>query len=253
MIFHIPHSSTIIPENIRNHFELNDDQLTNEIKHMTDWFTSELFGMAVDHLGVRVEFPISRLVVDPERFFVDEEEIMSNVGMGAVYEKTFSGQNLRKKGYAAGIYKQELLDLYYHPHHNELTNITDEYLFKDGKAIIIDCHSFPSIALPYELDKTDSRPDICIGTDSYHTPDALKENLYKAFTELNYDVKVNTPFSGSLVPLKHYKKNLSVNSIMIEVNRSIYMDEEKLSLKDDFGKVQHDICSAIKNMLITPN
>ena len=78
MIFHIPHSSTIIPENIRNHFELNDDQLTNEIKHMTDWFTSELFGMAVDHLGVRVEFPISRLVVDPERFFVDEEEIMSN-------------------------------------------------------------------------------------------------------------------------------------------------------------------------------
>jgi hypothetical protein len=32
-----------------------------------------------------------------------------------------------------------------------------------GRCLIIDCHSFPSVALPYELDQREERADFCIG------------------------------------------------------------------------------------------
>jgi hypothetical protein len=53
--------------------------------------------------------------------------------------------------------------------------------------------------------------------------------LAKATTEFyrkrDYRVKQNAPFSGSIVPLSYYRKEPMVQSIMIEINRSIVHDE----------------------------
>ena len=46
--------------------------------------------------------------------------------------------------------------------------------------LIVDCHSFPQLPLPYELDRNPVRPDICIGTDQFHTPSALKDVLSRS-------------------------------------------------------------------------
>jgi N-formylglutamate deformylase len=48
---------------------------------MTDAFTDELFPEN-PHVVERVIYPLSRLVVDPERFINDEEEPMASIGMG---------------------------------------------------------------------------------------------------------------------------------------------------------------------------
>ena len=45
----------------------------------------------------RVVFPVSRLVVDPERFLYDAHEPMAARGMGAVYEQTADLRPLRAK------------------------------------------------------------------------------------------------------------------------------------------------------------
>jgi N-formylglutamate amidohydrolase len=50
--------------------------------------------------------------------------------------------------------------------------------------------------------------------------------LERNFKEIGYSVKINTPFSGSIVPLGFYKKEKKVISVMIEVNRKLYMNEE---------------------------
>jgi N-formylglutamate amidohydrolase len=34
---------------------------------------------------------------------------------------------------------------------------------------------------------------------------------------------IDEPYSGSLVPMKYYQKNRQVKSIMLEVNRKLYM------------------------------
>ena len=71
IIFHIPHSSTVIPDDIREQFLLQQHELDQQVKLLTDWYTSDLFSSAVHASGVAIEFPISRIVVDPERFQID--------------------------------------------------------------------------------------------------------------------------------------------------------------------------------------
>jgi N-formylglutamate deformylase len=100
--------------------------------------------------------------------------------------------------------------------------------------VILDCHSFPSKLLPYESDQNPDRPDICIGTDDFHTPrealNALKEQCRaegRVFAE-------NRPFAGSIVPLGHYQENRNVCSIMVEVNRRLYLDENTGRKSDSF-------------------
>ena len=37
-------------------------------------------------------------------------------------------------------------------------------------------------------------------------------------------MKVDSPFAGTIVPMKYYKKDKRVYSVMIEINRKTYMD-----------------------------
>jgi N-formylglutamate amidohydrolase len=91
MILHIPHSSRHIPEALRNQYVLDDHAMEEELTRVTDAFTDELFDYP--HAR-RVIFPVSRLVVDVERFSRDRDEPMSRVGQGMIYTKTCLGGEL---------------------------------------------------------------------------------------------------------------------------------------------------------------
>ena len=43
---------------------------------------------------------------------------------------------------------------------------------------------------------------------------------------LGYSTVRNEPFSGTIVPLKHYRKDQRVQSLMIEINRKLYVKED---------------------------
>ena len=62
-----------------------------------------------------IVLPVSRLVVDPERFSDDSQEPMSRVGIGVTYTKRSLRQALREQ--PAQAKRQELLERYYNPHH----------------------------------------------------------------------------------------------------------------------------------------
>ena len=73
--------------------------------------------------------------------------------------------------------RQELPQRYYIPHHQKLTEVVDESLLTNDHCLIIDGHSFPALPLPYELNQTAFRPDFCLGTDDFHTPEELVERV----------------------------------------------------------------------------
>ena len=94
LVFHIPHASKVIPTDLRRSILLSDAELEIELNKMTDAFTDELF--AVDSLkAYTVVFPVSRMVLDPERFLDDDQEVMARRGMGVVYTQTSDGRTLR--------------------------------------------------------------------------------------------------------------------------------------------------------------
>jgi N-formylglutamate deformylase len=220
MILHIPHASRAIPANLRDQIVLSDAELDAELTLMTDAFTDELFILA-DTTTVR--FPISRLLVDVERFAEDAQEPMSEVGMGMIYTRTAYGNALKRM--LQPHETRHLVTQYYEAHHQRLSTEVKEELEKHGKALIVDCHSFPSQPLPCEEDQSIPRPAFCIGVDAFHTPMALVEAMVRRIQEMGYRVGINRPYAGTLVPMAYHKKDRRVASIMLEVNRSLYMDE----------------------------
>lgn len=235
MILHIPHSSNIIPDQFRDQIVLSDDDLTAELVLMTDAFTDELF---IFPGAVVVRFPISRLIVDVERFPDDTKEPMSKVGMGMIYTRTAYGMKLKR---TLQPLETENLITYYKKHHEMLSNAVSNELEKYGKALIIDCHSFPSHPLPCDMNQTTPRPEFCIGTDSFHTPQELIQKTDLGLKKMGYSVKIDQPYEGALVPMEFYRKDDRLISIMIEVNRSLYMDEMTGTKKDTFESVKQQI------------
>ncbi len=219
-VLHIPHSSSVIPPGIRPAFSLSHVELQQELLAMTDGFTDELFNIPG---ATRISFSVSRLVMDPERFLNDALEVMAAQGMGVVYTHTSRGGRLRPTPSAEE--RAVLIERYYVPHHHAFTQAVDAVLARCPTCLIIDCHSFPSVALPYEDATCADRPAICLGTDTFHTPDWLVQAAGDAFQSAGLHVTVNHPFSGTFVPDKHYRKDPRVLSLMMEVNRGLYMED----------------------------
>jgi len=243
MILHIPHSSDTIPERLRDQIVLSDDDLTTELLRMTDAFTGELFAYPN---ATKVRFPISRLLVDVERFPDDIRETMSKVGMGMIYIRTAHGKRLKRELNAQE--EKNLVSQYYETHHQALLAEVKNELEKHGNALIVDCHSFPSLPLPCDRDQTVPRPDFCIGADSFHTPKALIQVSALSLKEMGYSVGINKPYEGTLVPMVFYRKDSRVVSIMIEVNRSLYMDEMIGTKTSAFESTKKQIQTLLKSI-----
>ena len=176
--------------------------INNIVNKWTDWYTDYLF--SVDNSNIKkVVFPYSRFVCDAERLESDE---MEKIGQGIAYtsfndyRRTISEE---EKERIIGLWKE---------HQNKLVECID----KD--TVLIDCHSFPS-----ELSET----DICIGfNDDWSYDENIVEMIKSVFTKKGYSVSMNTPYSNSITP----KTNFEYKSVMIEVNKRVYMNEKTLSL-----------------------
>jgi N-formylglutamate amidohydrolase len=90
--------------------------------------------------------------------------------------------------------------------------------------MIVDCHSFNDEQLPH-VENT-QRPDFCIGSDSFHTPPDLVVRIARFIQEQGYSVLVNEPFAGTIVPIQFYQIDTRVYSVMIEVNKRLYLDND---------------------------
>ena len=240
-ILHIPHDSTVIPDEYRNDFVLSDGDMEKEIIAMTDMHTADLYDIPNSQ---KIIFPVSRLLVDAERFPDDAVEPMAARGMGMLYSVTSTLSKLRDK--PSDKLREELINKYYKPHHDALTAVTTTSLDQNKKPFIIDCHSFPSRPRPYEMaDNNNLRADICIGTDDFHTPAKVKYALKDFFEGRGYNVSIDDPFAGALTPLKYYQQNKNVMAVMYEIRRDLYMDEQTGQKNDMFGQIKNDIAESV--------
>lgn len=223
VVLHVPHAARALTAHARARILLDDAALTVELDHMTDAHTDLIATRAASaarqHPWVFAN-RLSRLVVDPERFPDDREE-MRAVGMAAVYLRTSHGAPLRADDPA---HAEDLLARHYRPYATAMADLVDERLAATGHAVVIDVHSYPGRALPYELHATGNRPAVCLGTDPCHTPGWLHDAAAEAFSAAG-DLDVDTPFSGAYVPLRHHRQDGRVSALMVEIRRDTYMTE----------------------------
>lgn len=242
VLIHLPHSSVHLPGDVRRDILLDDAELAKELLTITDRYTDELFAFK-DAVMVKNEY--SRLVFDPERFRNDNDEVMAQFGMGAVYTSTVDGKTLRHLTLAR---REEMLARFYDPYHKQLAENVERILTFHGRCLLIDGHSFPEKPLPFELDQRPDRPDICIGTCDFHTPEKLAAAVEAFVKSRGMATKRNSPFSGTMVPMKYYRQDARVSSVMIEVNRRLYMNEATGEKLPRFHEIRRFIRDLLEEM-----
>ena len=235
LCIHVPHSGTGIPIEFKEAFIVPPERVYEEISVMTDWYTDDLF---LSSVFPSVVFPVSRIVCDVERFLDNNKEPMSKVGMGVYYTHGYDRSRIKHFPVNTQRNMLKLCTRLYKEHHNALRHIVDDLLWEYDDMVLIDAHSFMSVALPYE-DETLYRPEICIGTDKIFTPKWLEELAVNHFKKEGLDVALNTPFSGTMVPSPYLeRKDTRIHSIMIEVSKKLYMDEYTGDKSDGYYQLQ---------------
>ena len=220
LVLHVPHASQVIPA---EYLESMDavELLKRDILELTDWYTDELLDSSASE-PVVVRFPVSRFLVDPERYEDDSEESMAKHGMGVVYTHLSDGTPYRTRLSAES--RERLIEKYYRPHHRALEQAVSRAVERFGYCLLIDVHSFPHEPTPvhHEQYSEGPIPDICIGTDSVHTPVPLIKMITQHAEEAGFSVAIDHPFKGTMVP-SACQGDARVRSVMIEFNKRLYL------------------------------
>jgi N-formylglutamate amidohydrolase len=221
LVLNIPHSSI---DGIGQAKWNNKVALLSEVKRWTDWYTDLLF-VPDKRDGIKT------IIGDYSRFFVDVERLpndpLEEIGQGILYEK-FNG--LKR---LIGVEERRGLMAYYLGYSKNLKEMLNEH------SLLIDCHSFPS-------DLSDV--DICIGynNDWSRPTDFVIELCKSVFEKQGYQVGINTPYANAIAPETGY----AYNSIMIEVNKRLYLNEQTLEMTEGvikFRKCTAELYSLLKN------
>jgi len=213
ILFHIPHASTRFPS---REACVRLDLIPGEVEKLTDWHTDQIFAVPGTE-ALRVDF--SRVFCDVERRCPDEAEPLAAKGMGFYYTHTDSGERFREET----TFKARVKEQYYDAHQLRLARLVNSRLEATGQCCLIDGHSFSDTPCRHEECQDPNRPDVCIGTDPFHTPDWLAAAVVQVYRGAGYDVRVNWPVSGTMIPCAHYRKDNRVLSVMIEINRRLYL------------------------------
>jgi N-formylglutamate deformylase len=220
---------------------LTDQELADELDEATDTATDEIALAALAHVRVRPTIVInrlSRLVIDPERF--PDGDPAEAFGRGALYTRTCSGAPLRAEPYPR---RAELIDAYFRPYADAVTDAVENRLNVCGQAIVIDLHSYPEKPSAFE-DAAAPRPPLCVGTDPRHTPPWLIAAARGAFASLG-EISENTPYSGTYVPLRYYGIDDRVSSVMIEVRRDTYLTDPAAPHPDHIARLGSNLAALI--------
>ena len=234
VVLNIPHSSTVIPSWAEKDITISESKLSLLIDFMTDKDIDKLWSFVPDKN--KQVASLSRLIVDTERYRNDADEPMSQKGMGLYYTHTPFGNEFRIK--SEDTYYKCLSA--YDEYHSSLEKKVTQCLAKHQNCIILDCHSFHD-EMNYTGFHPSSFPDVCIGVNDVVGDEA--QLVIDIFKSAGYNVKINEPFAGSLVPIK-YLNDARVQSIMIELNRRIYDNNSFDSVQDICKKIYKELTKA---------
>ena len=234
----VPHAGNIYPDLFIKNLKIN----LCEVRRIEDYQSNKILDQIDEQMADIIIAQCSRAVVDLNRsrnaidysmftqVFEHEpvsEKQMIKYGLGVFPNKIF-GKTILKSPLPFS-YAIHMLEHYYDPFHKSL-NKQIMYLNNTfGFCYHIDLHTMPSKALL----NFKKEPDIVLGDNFGKSCSIGLINYFQnVFQENGFTVEVNNPYAGGFITRNYGNPSKGVHTIQIEINRKIYMDENKLSLKD---------------------
>ena len=251
-LFNSPHSGRCYSDDFRQSSRLTE----LELRSSEDAYIDQLFAK-VTQCGVPMmvaHFPRAYLDLNREPYELDptmfSEPLPSYAKSAGPRVGSGLGTIARIVSERKEIYRHKLalqdglnrIDTLYKPYHQALRRQMALTHVQFGYACLIDCHSMPSRVL--QNIKPNQRPDIILG-DRYGTScdQSLTSAAKSILTHLGFKVEMNRPYAGGFIT-QHYGRPIKgLHALQIEIDRSLYMDEETLlpvghfdQLVDQFGR-----------------
>ena len=245
----IPHSGEKIPPEAYWLRDLPETTLFRDV----DRFVDRLYEPVIRRLELPVILtPWHRYVVDLNRG-KDEIDDRTVVGSGPGshirglhWSQTTFGEPLITEPLSMELHKQLVKD-YYDFFHEAIREMGEKL---KGQVFHLDLHSMPSVGTELHPDPGQKRAEVVIS--DFHGRSAIsdfKELVISAYDEAGFQVAYNKPYVGGGITRTYGEPSKGHNTIQVELNRDLYMDEiTKKMIPDKEEPLKFSLEKAIVNI-----
>ena len=165
-------------------------------------------------------------------------------GLGVIPRVVSHGKEIYR-GKLSFEQAQSRIKYYWKPYHTDLSNLLQRSQSVFGQSLLIDIHS-----MPHEAVSTQSpfikAPEIVVGDRFGMSSDPELTNLViSILKQHDFRVAKNTPFAGAFITKHHGKVKKRIHALQLEIDRSLYMDEEKISPNSEFEELKTRLFPAL--------
>ncbi|MSO77533.1 MAG: N-formylglutamate amidohydrolase [Alphaproteobacteria bacterium] len=215
------------------------------IRRAEDAFVDELFQAAPDHGAALLAARFPRSYIDPNRSLTDMDARLLGEPWPTPLEpgsKSRRGIGLIRRTVAQthAVYDRPLsvaevsarIDGYYRPYHWAIQDLIDRLHGEFGRVYHVNCHSMQGGG-PADFVLGDRDGTTCGADFTTHVRETL--------ISMGYRVAVNDPLKGVELVRAYSAPDAGRHSLQIEVNRGLYLDEERVTKTDGFTPLQGDL------------
>ena len=239
LLVSIPHSGEQVPQEASWLHGLPEPILMCDV----DRFVDQLYVETLSDLKIpHVVTPWHRYVVDLNRLpeDVDQDSVIGSKNAsgsfttGLHWVKTTRGNVLMSKPIPQELHNN-LVKNYYEPFHANVRKLYDDYRKQNHPKIYhMDLHSMPSMGTKAHKDPGEKRKQIVVSDFHGKSCEAwFKDLVIEAFTDAGFDVGYNWPYVGGRVTQIYGQPDKGQHALQVELNRSLYMDEETKKIKPE--------------------
>jgi N-formylglutamate amidohydrolase len=249
VVFCSPHSGRIYPKAFLQASRLDPHTL----RKSEDCYVDELFE-AVVALGaplIAARFPRAYLDVNREPYELDPELFTGRLpefantqsarvvgGLGTIARIVADTEEIYRERLPIGA-AFERIERLYRPFHAALADLLEETRKRFGIAFLIDCHSMPSASMGQT---PGGRPHFVLGDRFGASCDARLTRFMRDILQgAGYEVQLNRPYAGGFITEYYGNPARGVQSLQLEINRGLYLDEVSLTKGKDFAKLTRAI------------
>ncbi len=249
----IPHSGERIPSEASWLQGLPEDILMCDV----DRFVDQLYIPILD------ELKLPRVIAEWHRYVVDLNRLPEDVDAGSVlgsenpagrfttglhWVQTTRGTRLMPVPITQALHSQ-LVANYFQPFHDAVKGVYAQFRNRGVTNVYhIDAHSMPSLGTKAHRDPGQTRKDIVVSDcDGKSCEVAFRDLVIQAFTRAGFEVGYNWPYLGGRVTQTYGRPEEGQHAIQVEINRSLYMDEETKRIQPDKAqKLSQRIAEAVR-------
>lgn len=253
VVFDSPHSGTAFPADFQS------SVASDLLMRAGDLFVDELFAAGPSRGAALLSAHFPRIYLDANRPLDDLDPSMRfepDCDSRNVNQKTAKGIGLiwtvapdQSPLYDHPLSQREVrnrIEQYWGPYHAALESLLSARRDEFGGVWHVDCHSMPGTGTRIMGDFGKRRPDFILGDRNGTTCSADFTNLIAdCLRNKGFDVRVNERFKGAEIVRRYGDPATECHSIQVEINRSLYMDEQRLERLEAFSEFRDDVIASL--------